>query len=329
MNFQSAIAGKSDLNLYMWGNHVPAEIVRRFSKETGIRVNLTEYDSNETMFTKIKTFKNTGYDVIAPSSYYVERMAKLGILLKLDKKKLPNIRHLSPELLNLPFDPSNIYSVPQLWGTTGIIINTKYIPKNQVRFWKDLWDPRYKNQLMMLNDMREVLGMSLLALGYSINETNLKHIEEAYLRLNKLLSNIKLFSLDTVPNIYVDEDARIGMAWSGDAKAAHEENASIEYIYPEDGFAIWIDNLSIVKDAPHVENAYKFINFLLRPDIAQTVVIHLGYSTANATAIKLTKGKNADNSIRKIMKKGQIQLDLDENTRCIYEKYWEKLKIDN
>ncbi|MBU0744686.1 MAG: spermidine/putrescine ABC transporter substrate-binding protein [Gammaproteobacteria bacterium] len=328
-----AHANQNTLNIYIWGNYLPYEIANQFTKETGIKVNIIEYDNNETMYAKLKSLNNSGYDIIVPSSYYVERMSKQGMLLNLDKKKLTNLHHLNPLLLNKEFDLKNNYSIPYIWGTTGIIINTKYIDKKNVTSWQDFWNKRYKNQLMLLNDMRDVFSMSLLSLGYPINDSNEKHIEEAYFKLKQLLPNVKIFSVDTVPNIYIDEDAYIGMAWSGDCKLAQDENTNLEYIYPKEGFAIWIDSFVIIKDAPHADNAHKFINFMLRPEIAKQISVALGYSTANKDAVKLMPLASQRNPIlnpsKNIMRQGRIQLDLDNKTKRLYEKYWEKLKINN
>ncbi len=325
---------KSDiLNVYIWGNYMPNEVIQQFTKETGIKLNIAEYDNNETMFSKLKALKKSGYDITVPSSYYVERMAKQGMLHPLDKSQLTNLHHINPILLNKPFDPKNVYSVPYLWGSTGIIINTKYINKKKVTSWQNFWDPEYRDQLMILNDMRDAFSIALLSLGYSINDSNPQHIEKAYLKLKALLPNIKIFNIDTVPNIYIDEDAIIGVAWSGDYKLAHDENPALEYVYPKEGFSTWMESFVILKDAPHVENAHKFINFILRPEIAKQISLAIGHSTANKSAVKLMPITLQQNSVanpnQEIMKQGEIQRDLDPETRHLYEKYWERLKIGN
>lgn len=324
-------ADKNILNIYSWGNYLPNEILMQFTKETGIKVNLAEYDNNETMYAKLKASKHTGYDIVIPSSYYVERMSKQGMLHPLDKSKLTNLHNINPLFLNKEFDPNNNYSVPYLWGTTGIIINTKYINKNKIVNWQNFWDPQYKDQLMMLNDIRDVFGIALMTLGYSINDVNPKHIEAAYLKLKQLLPNVKIFNIDTVPNIYVDEDAIIGMAWSGDCKLAQTENSDLQYIFPKEGFLISIDSFAILKNATNIENAYKFIEFMMRPEIAMQASLAIGFVTANQAAIKLMPLKIQLNPIlnpdAKTMQRGKIQLDIPEKERRIYEKYWEKLKI--
>jgi spermidine/putrescine transport system substrate-binding protein len=319
------------LNVYIWGNYMPEEVINQFTKETGIQVNLTEYDNNETMFAKIKTLKKSGYDIVVPSNQYVDRMIKHDMLHPLDKGKLPNFRNIRTWLLDKKFDPKNRFSVPYLWGTTGIVINTQYINPKEVTSWKNFWNPKYKNKLMMLNDLRDVFSVSLLMLGYSVNETDPAKIEKAYFKLKELLPNIKLFNVDTVPNIYIDEDATIGMIWSGDCKLAQKENKHLKYIYPKEGFPLWIDSFVILKTALHVDNAHKFLNFMLQPEIAKLVSEVTRHSTVNQVALKLMTEKEKNNPIdnpgQKLMQHAQIQLDFDEQIRLIYEKYWEKLKV--
>lgn len=319
------------LNIYAYSNYISDSIIAKFTKETGIKINLTEYDSNETMYAKLKASKNIGYDIIVPANYYIDRLIKQGMLHQIDKNKLTNFHNLNPSLLNKEFDPQNKFSIPYFWGTSGVIINTKYIKKDSITKWQDFWQPQYKDQLMMLNDIRDVFNVALLSLGYSVNDTNLEHITESYLKLKKLLPNIKIFNIDTVPNVYVDEDAIVGMAWNGDCKIAKQENPNLQYIYPQDGFVIWIDSFAILKNANHLENAYKFLNFMLKPQIAKEASLVFGFAPANLAAMRLMPKELQNDPIfnpdEKTMKRGHIQIDLPDQAKRMYEKYWEKLKI--
>lgn len=319
------------LNIYAYNNYIPDSIITKFTKETGIKINLTEYDSNETMHAKLKASKNIGYDVIVPTNYYIDRLAKQGMLHQIDQSKLTNFHNLNPVLLNKEFDPQNKFSIPYFWGTSGIIINTKYLKKDSITKWQDFWQPQYKDQLMMLNDIRDVFNVALFSLGYSINETNTQRITQAYLKLKELLPNIKIFNIDTVPSVYVDEDAIVGMAWNGDCKIASQDNPNLRYIYPEDGFVIWIDSFVILKNAANLENAYRFLNFMLKPEIAKEASLLFGFAPANLTAMKLMSKKLQKdpmfNPSAAILKRSQIQIDLPNQVKLMYEKYWEKLKI--
>lgn len=328
--FTVVYAQKQVVNVYVWSGYLPADVVRDFTKETGIRINLSEYDTNETMYAKLKSSPEAGYDVIIPSSYFVDRMSKQGMLHKLDKNKLPNFKNLNPLFLHKQFDPNNDYSLPYLWGATGITVNKKYFPENEIQSWKDLWNPKYKNQVMMLSDVREVFGMGLLALGYPSNDTNPEHLHQAYLKLKDLMPNIKIFNTDAEQTIYIDEDAVLGMGFNGDIYLSQLENPNLKFIYPKDGFVLWIDCLAITKNAPNSENAYKLLNFLMRPDIAKRISMSVGYSVPNIAAVKLLpeaiRNNPTINPSLQILKRAQFQVDVGK-ALPIYEKYWELLKI--
>lgn len=318
------------INLYNWSGYLPDEVIAIFTKETGIKVNYVSFDSNETMYSKLKAAPHSEYDIIVPSNYFVDRMIHEGMLLPIDKSKLTHLKFLDPFFLNQAFDPENHYSIPYLWGTTGIAVNKRYIADyNDIESWKDLWKPQYKNQLMILNDSREVFSMVLLSLGYKINDRHSNHLKQVYDALLKLLPNIKLFNIDAVANNYIDEDATMGLAWNGDAYLASQQNPNIIYKYPKEGFVIWIDSFAIPKYAPHVENSYRFINFLLRPDIAKIITTTVGFSTPNEAAYQLLPNEIKNNPTlypsKKILERGQYQAYVGEST-AIYEKYWQLLK---
>lgn len=331
IGFCSAIAAQNKIvNLYIWSNYIPSSVIDKFEKETGIKVNYSEYDSNETMYAKLKASPTVGYDVIVPSDYFIDKMRKQNMLQMIDKSKLPNFKNLNPNLLNRPYDPGNNYSIPYLWGTVGIVINDKYLSTKNITRWSDLWQPQFKNQIMLLDDVRSVFGMALMTLGYTVNDTNPDHIKQAYLKLKQLMPNIKLFNSDAKDNLLIDEDVILGMNYSGDTFHDMPENPHLKYIYPQDGFLVWIDNMAIPKGAPHLENAYKLINFILRPDIEKEIVEVQKYSTPNMAAEKLLPPDWISNPMfnptPEILKRGQSQMDLGE-ADAIYAKYWEMLKM--
>lgn len=328
--FVPNVFAKQVLNVYNWADYMPENVKKEFEAETGIQINYTEYDSNETLYAKLKTTPKLGYDVIFPSSYYVQRMAKENMLLSLDKSALSNFKYLNKALLNQSFDPQNRFSVPYLWGTTGIVVNRNFVNPSSVTMWADFWNPKFKNQLLLFDDMREVFAIALLKLGYSINETNQQHINQAYQELKKLWPNIKLFSVEAEQNIYIDEDAYIGLGLNGEIFNAMSENANLVYIYPKEGFELWMDCIAIPNNAPHMQAALTFVNFLLRPDIAKEIAVSTGFSTPNNEAIKLLPEAmrvspilNPDSTT---LKRGQFLVDLGD-VNAIYEDYWNRLKI--
>ncbi|MGE3919324.1 MAG: PotD/PotF family extracellular solute-binding protein [Gammaproteobacteria bacterium] len=329
--FQSAFTTEKVLNLYVWYNEIPSNVIKQFKKETGIRINISTFDDNETLYAKLKAAPQSGYDIIEPSGYYTERMQKEGMLLSIDHSKLKNLDAIYSKLRHPAYDPKGLYSIPYIWGVTGIFVNKNYFDPKSVEKWSDLWQKRFYNKISLLNDPREVFSMSLLSLGFSANDENPEHIKVAYNHLKKLLPNIKLFNSDAIPSLFIDEDATVGMAWNGDIFRATKENPNLVFIYPKDGFIIWVDTFAIPKYAPHVDYAYQFLNFMLRPEIAKQVTLKFGYPTANKVAHDLLPDAIRNNQIifplEKTLDTGEFQIDISDKALALYAHYWEQLKI--
>lgn len=318
------------LNVYNWSDYLPAHLIKQFQKETGITVNYAEFDNNETLYAKIKYTKHGDYDVIAPSSYMVERMRREGLLHLIDKKQLSNWHHLDPFFLNRDYDPHNNYSVPYLWSSTGIAINTLYHKPQDITKLADLWQAKYRNQLLLLNEWRDTFTSALLKQDDDINTINPDTIKQAYRTLIDLMPNVRVFNSSAVANMFIDEDITIGLAWGGDTFLANRENPHITFIYPEEGFQISLDCLAIPQNSQHLNEAHQFINFLLRPEIISQIPPLIGYATPNRTANQLLPEVLRHNPIispnPQTLKRGKFQRDLGQANR-IYERYWERLKI--
>jgi len=318
------------LNIYTWAEEIPAQIIHQFEKETGIRVNHSFFESNEVMFAKLRTNRKS-YDLVEPSSYYIEKMQRHNMLEVLDKTQLSNMKYLDPFFLNQCFDPNNRFSLPFVWGVTGIFINNHYFKQNTVLAWQDLTDAVFKDQLMLLNEARAVFSIALRMLDYSINDSDPTHIKAAYLKLKSLMPNVRLFNSDAVLSILIDEDAKIGMSWNADLSKALSENPELKFIFPTDGFEIWVDNFVLLKNAPHRENAYLFLNFLMRPDIARDVSQMIHYATTNLAAKKLLPLSTQQNTTLypsyATLSRGEFQSDIGEEAATLIEKYWEYLKM--
>lgn len=324
------VLAKPVVNVYVWGGEIPKQVIQQFETETGINVHFSTYDSNETMYAKLKASPESIYDVILPSAYFVERMRKQGMLHPLDHQQLPNRHNLDERFAHNDYDPDNQYSVPIVWGATGIFYNHHEVatpPKN----WKSLWNPRWRKQLMLLDDSREVFAMVLMSLGFSPNDTNPKHITNAYEHLLQLVPNIKLFASDSIQSILIDEDASLGLAWNGDAFKAHEENQDIGFIYPQEGFVIWVDCLAIPKNPPHLKEALQFINFILKAETSAQIALQEGHAITNAQGRALLPSAIKDNPMvypsAEILKKGYFQHDVGEETLMLYDQYWTQLKL--
>ncbi len=318
--------------VYNWTEYLPESVLEQFTQQTGIKVVYTTYDSNETMYAKLKLIKKNGYDVAVPSTYFVSKMGREGMLMKLDHTLLPNMKHLDPELLNKDYDPGNNHSIPYLWGSTGIAVNTDDIPREQITSWKDLWRPEFKGKLLLQDDVREVFHMALRIKGFSGNTTDPGEIEQAYLLLKRLMPNVLLFNSDSPRLPFLAGEVSIGMIWNGEAWMARQENPAIQYVYPKEGASFWVDSFVIPQGARNPKGAHTFINFMMTPEVAKVCVKKYGYPTPVKPAIALLNPDISSSRTifpdARVIKQGQFQNDVGQAIE-IYQRYWEKLRTDN
>jgi spermidine/putrescine transport system substrate-binding protein len=326
-----AFANNAVVNVYNWTGYMPPAVLKQFTDETGIQVNFSTFASNDELFAKIASADNqSGYDIVVPSANFVTRMRNLGMLEKIDHSKIQGLSHLNPDLMNQSFDPDNQYSIPYLWGITGIMVNRSYYPDLKLNSWNDLWNPILKDQILMLDQMSEPFEIAVKVLGFPPNTQNPEQIQKAYEKLVDLMPNIKLFNITAPQSILGNGDATIGVIFNGDAYKASQLNPNLQFIYPKEGAFIWIDNMTIPKNAPHLANAYKFINFMLRPTIAKEITEYSGFSSPNLDAIALLPKAVQDNTIlyppKVTLEKASFEEDLGQ-ANTIYEYYWFLLKL--
>lgn len=287
---QSAASGNKSnakvLNIYNWGAYVNPDLITKFEKQTGYKVNYDTFDSNEAMLTKIQQ-GGTSYDITVPSEYTVQKMRDLGLLQKLDLNKITAMKYYDPRFLNLPFDPKNAYSIPYFWGTLGVTYNDKYVKPGDIKTWNDLWKPEFKNNIMLVDDARDVFGFALLSLNKSVNTTNNSDLLTAKGKLDALMPNVKAIAADEIKMYMAQNQAAIAVGYSGDASEMIDQNKHLHYVIPEDGTNLWFDNIVIPKNAKHLKAAYAFINFINQPENAAQNAEYIGYSTPNAGAKKL------------------------------------------
>ena len=271
---------------YNWGDYIDPELLTQFEEETGYSVIYETFDSNEAMMTKIEQ-GGTRYDVAVPSEYMIEQMIEADLLQEIDHSLLPNLENINPRFLDLEFDPNNRFSIPYFWGTLGIIYNTNYVDESEVQQWNDLWNPKFRNNIMIYDGAREVLGVGLQSLGYSLNETDSTRLREATNKMKTLMPNILALVADEMKMHLGNEEAMIGVTFSGEASMAIWENPELAYVLPEEGSNLWFDNIVIPHNAQNVEGAHALIDFLLRPEVAAQNADYVGYSTPNEAATAL------------------------------------------
>lgn len=285
LNASQGYSGGNTLTVYNWGDYVDPAVIDEFEKETGITVVYETFDSNEAMMTKIQQ-GGTSYDVAVPSEYTIEKMKEEDLLLPIDHSKIPNLKNIDSRFMDLPFDPENKYSVPYFWGTVGIVYNTKQIDGIEFDSWEDLWDPSLKNKIALIDGAREIVGMGLNSLHYSLNDTDPEHLQEAYDKLVSLKPNVRALLGDENKLLMASGEVSIGITWSGDASEIMAENEDLDYVVPEEGSNLWFDNMVIPKTAKNIDAAHEFINFMLDPKVAAQNTEYVSYSTPNKEALQ-------------------------------------------
>ena len=284
------------LVVYNWGEYIDPEVLTMFEEETGIDIVYEEFETNEILYPKISSGA-IAYDVICPSDYMIQRMIENDLLSEINFDNIPNLKNIGKQYLeqSRQFDPENKYSVPYCWGTVGILYN-KMMVDEPVDSWSILWDPKYKDNILMQDSVRDAFGVTLKYLGYSLNSTDLDELTEAKNLLIEQKPLVQAYVIDQVRDKMIGNEAALGVIYSGEAIYTQKENPNLEYVIPKEGSNIWIDSWVIPKNAEHKENAEKFINFLCRPDIALMNFEYITYSIPNEAARELIEDESIRNS---------------------------------
>ncbi|WP_301108161.1 ABC transporter substrate-binding protein [Sporosarcina sp.] len=284
LEHKTGSAGKDTITVYNWGEYIDPDLLVQFEEREGIKVIYETFDSNEGMMGKIEQ-GGTSYDLSVPSEYAVQMMEDKELLIPLDFSKIPNIKNIDPYFMNLPFDTDNTYSIPYFWGTVGIAFNQSLLEGQTFESWESLWDASLKQRLIIVDSAREVLGVVLNSRGYSLNSTSLQELKEASDKLETMGPNVKAVIGDEVTQLMINNEASVALTWSGQAADMISENEDIDYVVPKEGSNLWFDNIVIPRTAKNIEGAYKFINFMLEPEVAAQNAEYVGYSTPNKAAL--------------------------------------------
>ena len=317
-----------EINVLNWSSYIPSEVILDFESETGIKVNYSTYSSNEELLAKVSSAKSGTYDLVFPSDYMIEIMISRNMLEELDKSKLSNYYHLNPTYLNLEYDVNNNYSLPFLAASTVISVNRDSI-SDEIISYNDLLNEKYKNDIVLIDDQRIIIGMGLLANGYDMNSVNEEELEIAKNWLDSLKSNIKAYDSDSPKNFLISKEANIAVLWNAEGALASMENRSIENIFPKEGVALSVDNFAILKDSKNIENTYKFIDYILRPDVMKEIISSYPYKNVNRTTDSLLDDNYMSNSASNlpyyVMERGSFVKNIGENI-SLYDKIWISIK---
>ena len=321
------------LRIYNWGEYVGEHIIQDFEKETGAKVMLENFDSNEQMY--IKVANKEAYDILVPSDYMIERLISEGYLQKLDKSKLTCMDKLNKAVKGLPYDPKNEYSVPYFWGTVGIVYDKTKVSEEDLKKegYNIFLDQKYKGDIYLYDSERDSFMMALKALGYSMNTSDQGEIDKAYQWLLKCVGTMK-------PEIVTDEiidnmaQARkaLGLIYSGDATYVMAENPKMGYYLPDSGTNQWSDAMVIPKNAKNVDLAHAFINYASDYDGAYDNSSYVGYTSANKKVMEDLHGKGGefegiDAYIPRTDNKKDEVFEYNEKTKKIISNLWSKVKI--
>ena len=269
----------TQLKVYNWYDYIDESVLGIFEEETGIHVNYVNFSQNEDMYTKLSTGAEV-YDVVFPSEYMIERLIKEDLVAELDLNNIPNMENVLPSLLDPAYDPGNAHSIPYMWGTLGIVVNTEMVTE-PVTSWTALLDEKYSGSIFMMDSVRDTIGLALKTLGFSMNSHDEDELAQAgeWLMAQRDSGVVGGYILDQAKDMMANDEAAMAVMYSGDALYAMEKNDKLDYVIPDEGSNIWVDGMCVPKASQNKEAAECFINFMCRPDIAQMNMEYIYYSS--------------------------------------------------
>ncbi len=319
--------GGKVVNVYNWGLYIDETTLSDFEAETGIKVNYSTFESNETLYSKLKG-GGADYDVIIPSDYMLARFIEEGMLQKIDLTNIPNFKNIDSEFQTPDYDPKNEYSVPYTWGTVGLIYNTTVV-EGTVDSWAPLFDEKYAGKILMFNNPRDAVAIALKYLGYSLNTTSEREIMEAYGLLREKKPITQAYVMDQIFDKLTSGEAALGPYYAGDAITMIEENPDLAFCIPKEGANKFVDAFCIPRSAENKAAAEAFINFMCSPEISARNVQAIGYSTPIAAARALLDPELSESEIayppQEVLKNCEGFINLPKETRDLYATQWSGL----
>ena len=318
--------------VYNWGEYIDPETIDLFEEETGIEVVYDEFETNEIMYPKVESGA-ASYDVVCPSDYMISKMIENNMLAEINFDNIPNARdNIGAQYYEQSrgFDPENKYSVPYCWGTVGILYN-KTMVDEPITSWAKLWDPKYADNILMQDSVRDAFMVAEKLNGFSMNTKDPGELEIAKNSLIEQKPLVQAYVIDQVRDKMIGGEAAIGVIYSGEAIYTQRENPDLEYVIPEEGTNVWVDSWVILKDAPNKENAEKFIDFMCRGDIAVKNFEYITYSTPNDAARDLIEDEDIRSSeiaFPDLSKYNNLEtfVYLGEDGDALYNELWKEVK---
>ncbi len=319
------------LTILNYGKYFDMEAIEQFEEETGITVKYEEYESPEEMYTKYKS-GSIDYDIICTSEYMVEKLIQEGEVEEVDFSLLENYDNLNPDILDMTssYDPDHKYSLPYFYGTVGLLYNVEKVDETDLTSWDCLWDDKYKNEIIMMNSVRDSFIPALICKGYSINETNENHLRDALDTLYNQYPNVYAYYVDEIGDEMIAENASIAILYSGEAAYAMDFNENLAYSVPKEGSNLWIDSWFIPKTCKNKEAAMQFMDFTCREDIATLNFEYVYYASPITAVIEAQdpeiKSNEAINPSKETLERCELFTALDDETQALYSRLWQELK---
>lgn len=294
----SAQADAGELNLIIWTEYLPEDLVSKFEEETGIKVNITYYSSSDEMVAKVTSSPKDTYDIICDGVQYYNAFREEGIIDEIDTDRLKNIGNIGEQYrYNETYDPEGKYGIPYMGAGTVIAVNTDVI-KDDITGYQDLLNPEYKDMIVSVEDARAVVGMGLMAEGYNINDTSDEALAAAQEFLDELKPNIHAFNGDSPKTLMINGECPIGYIYAAECALAQEENPAIKGIWPKEGVYFGFDELSITKEGKNIDNAYKFLDFIMDAENSAYISKCYPYFNPNTAATELLGEEYTSNEMK-------------------------------
>ena len=326
------------INVYNWGEYISTgadegtlNVNAEFTALTGIKVNYTNYATNEELYAKLKGGGAT-YDIIIPSDYMISKMIKEGLVQKLDFDNIPNFEYIMDNFRNQAYDPANEYSVPYTWGTVGIIYDTTMIDMNEEDIdWDLLWNEDYADQILMFDNPRDAFAISEIMLGYSLNTESKDELKDAAEKLKEQKNIVQGYVMDEIFDKMGAGEALIAPYYAGDALTIMEENEDLNFVVPKSGTNLFIDAMCIPACAKQKEAAEMYINFMCEPDIAFSNIDYICYSTPHSAAFEMLDEETQNDPISYpdqdfIAANTDVFVNLSDETNQLMQDLWTEMK---
>ena len=324
------------INVYNWGEYISngtegsLDVNAEFTARTGIQVNYTTYDTNESMYAKLAS-GGGDYDVIIPSDYMVSRMIQEDMLAELDFANIPNFQYIDKDFKNPDYDPENKYSVPYTWGLVGLFYNTDYVTAEEAQSWSLLWDEKYAGKILMFDNSRDSFGIAMRLLGYSFNTEDEQQWREAADLLVQQAPLVQSYAMDQIFQKMESGEAWIAPYYSGDAAILVEENDNIAFSVPEEGTNYFVDAICIPRTSTHKAEAEAYINFLCDPEISYENCSYIGYSTPETAAKEMMDPEITENEMyypsEETIANTEVFIHLSDTTNQLLDSLWAEVKM--